>query len=138
MAKGMDKKKDTKGKRKRLVSLNDEAYHALLRLRSVADDNFPDTPYVFTHARPRLKGVRVKSVYWAWARAVEDAQIDWCTPHCLRHTGITEAVHAQGADVVDISRLVGHRNMQTTQGYIHVAHSRLHDAVAKMPTIVTI
>ena len=58
--------------------------------------------------------------------------------HCLRHTSITEAVHAEGADVVDISRLVGHRSLHTAQGYIHVADDRLHDAVAKMPTIATI
>ena len=32
--------KDTKGKRKRLVALNDAAYGALLRLRRVADDQF--------------------------------------------------------------------------------------------------
>jgi site-specific recombinase XerD len=53
----------------------------------------------------------------------------------LRHTGITEAAHAKGADVVDISRLVGHRDSKTTQGYIHVTDERLHNAVAKMPNI---
>ena len=129
---------DTKGKRPRKVALNDAAYEALLRLKRVADENFPETPWVFTHTRPRCRGIRVHSVYGAWAKAVEKAGIDWCTPHCLRHTGITEAVHVDGADVVDISRLVGHRNLHTTQGYIHVADSRLHDAVAKMPTIVTL
>jgi integrase len=34
---------DTKSKRKRLVPLNDAAYEALLRLRRVRQDNFPDT-----------------------------------------------------------------------------------------------
>ncbi len=87
-------------------------------------------------ARSNLKVHYSHTKPWiVWAIAVEDAGIDWCTPHCLRHTGITEAVHVDGADVVDISRLVGHRNLNTTQGYIHVADDRLHDAVAKMPQL---
>ena len=40
---------DTKGKQRRLVALNHVAYEALLRLRRVADANFPETPWVFTH-----------------------------------------------------------------------------------------
>ena len=129
---------DTKGKRKRLVALNDAAYKALLRLRRIADKHFPDTQWVFTHTRPRCKGVRIQSVRKVWATAIAKAGIDWCTPHCLRHTGITEAVHADGANHWDIARQVGHRNISTTQGYIHVADDRLHNAVAKLPTIVTI
>ena len=66
------------------------------------------------------------------------AGIEWCTPHSLRHTGITEAVHAKDADVVDVSRLVGHKNLKTTMGYIHVADERLHKSVAQMPKIVTV
>ena len=129
---------DTKGKRKRLVPLNDAAYEALLRLRRVAQDNFPDTQWVFTHTRPRCRGVQVKSVYGPWKKAVEDAGIDWCTPHCLRHTSITELVHAEGVAVSTASGIAGHSNLQTTLGYIHEADSRLHDAVAKLPTIGTI
>ena len=66
------------------------------------------------------------------------AGIKWCTPHCLRHTGITEAVHAKDADVVDVSRLVGHKNLKTTMGYVHTADRRLHEAVEKLPAIGTI
>ena len=46
----------------------------------------------------------------------------------LRHTGIAEAVPADG---VDISRLVGHRDLKTTQGYVHVAEDRQHNSVSK-------
>ena len=73
-----------------------------------------------------------------WATAIAKTGIDWCVPHCLMHTGITEAVHADGANHWDIARQFGHRNISTTQGYIHVADGRLHNAVAKLPTIVTI
>jgi integrase len=129
---------DTKGKRKRLVALNGAAYEALLRLRRVAQDNFPETPWVFTHTRPRNKGERIQSVQKVWGTAVERAGIAWCTPHCLRHTHITEAVHAEGANLSDIARGVGHRNTKTTEGYIAVADDRLHNAVANLPTIVRV
>ncbi len=56
----------------------------------------------------------------------------------MRHTGITETVYADGADVLDISRLVRHKGSRTTQGYMHVANKRLHNAVAKLPTIATL
>ena len=109
-----------------------------MRLRRVADANFPETPWVFTHTKPRYFGERIKSVRRVWETAVGRAGIEWCTPHSLRHTGITEAVHAKDADVVDVSRLVGHKNLKTTMGYIHVADERLHKSVAQMPKIVTV
>ena len=118
---------DTKGKQRRLVPLNDAAKAALLKLKRIADDNFPDTQYVFTHTRPRSKGQRIQTVTKVWA-----------TPHCLRHTAITESVHVPNANVVDISRVAGHKDLKTTLGYIHVADDRLHQTVANLPKLVTL
>ena len=59
--------------------------------------------YVFTHTKPRHFGTRIKSIYKVFAIAVERVGIAHATPHCLRHTSITEAVHADSANVVDIS-----------------------------------
>ena len=53
---------DTKGKARRLVPLNDEALNVLLRLRAIADEFFPDTPWVFTHTKPRYFGTRIQTV----------------------------------------------------------------------------
>ncbi len=127
--------KDTKGKAKRLVPLNDHAFAALIRLRSRCDTHFEATPYVFTHASPRLFGERVKSVSKVFASAVQRAGIAHATPHVLRHTAITEGVHAKGANVVDVSHIAGHKDLRTTMGYIHSAPKRLHEAVANLPDI---
>ena len=54
----------------------------------------------------------------------------------MRHTEITEAVHADGADVVDISRVAGHKDLKTTLGYFHVADERAHETVERLPNIV--
>ena len=63
------------------------------------------------------------------------AGIEWCTPHCLRHTGIREGVHAPNANVIDISRIAGHKSLKTTMGYVHTADKRLHEAVDKLREI---
>ena len=121
-----------------VVPLNDAAKATLLRLKRIATDNFPDAQYVFTHTRPRSKGQRIQTVTKVWATAVKRAGIAWATPHCLRHTAITESVHVPNANVVDISRVAGHKDLKTTLGYIHVADDRLHQTVANLPKLVTL
>ena len=125
----------TKGKARRLVPLNDVACAALVRLRRICDDYFADTPYIFTHTSPRLLGKRVGSVAKVFQTAVKKAGIAHAAPHALRHTGITEGVHAPDANVVDISQIAGHKDLRTTMGYVHTSTQRLHDAVAKLPNV---
>ena len=131
------KAEDTKIGQPRKVPLNGHAKAALLRLRRLCDDNFQDTPYVFTHTKPRYFGTRIKSVSKVFDTAVERAGIAHATPHCLRHSSITEAVHAPGANVVDIAKVAGHENLSTTQGYIHTADDRAHKVVAGLGQLVT-
>ncbi len=125
----------TKGKARRLVPLNDEAFAALLRLRRVSDEYFPDTPWVFTHTTPRYFGKRIQDVRKVFQTAVDRAGIAHATPHCLRHTSITESVHAPNANIVDISKVAGHRNLKTTMGYVHTADKRLREVVANLPSV---
>ena len=131
------KVEDTKGKARRLVPLNDEALNVLLRLRAIADEFFPDTPWVFTHTKPRYFGTRIQTVRKVWETAIRRAGIPWATPHSLRHTSITEAVHVPNSNVVAISSVAGHKNLKTTQRYIHTADERAHEAVANLQKLVT-
>ena len=128
---------DTKGKARRLVPLNDEALNALLRLRAVADEFFPDTPWVFTHTKPRYFGSRIQSVRRVWETAIARAGIPWATPHSLRHTSAIEAVHAENANVVDIMKRLGHKRLATTLEYLHTADERAQEEVANLQKIVT-
>jgi len=129
---------DTKGKQRRMVPLNNDAFSALLRLRNVCNEHFPETPWVFTHTKPRYFGERIQDVRKVFQTAVERAGIAYATPHCLRHTSITESVHAQGGDVVVTATIAGHKNLKTTMRYVHTADDRLHQTVANLPTIGTI
>ena len=67
--------------------------------------------------------------------AVKRAGIAHATPHALRHTAITEGVHAPDANVVDISHIASQKDLRTTMGYIHTSTKRMHDAVAKLPSL---
>ena len=56
----------------------------------------------------------------------------------LRDTSIMEGIQIDGANVVDISKVAAHKNLQTTMRYIHTAGDRLHDVVANLPVIETL
>ena len=129
---------DTKGKQRRTVPLNNDGFGALVRLRKVCNEYFSETPWVFTHTKPRYFGERIQDVRKVFQTAVKRAGIDHATPHCLRHTSITEGVHAPNGNVEVISIVAGHRNLKTTMRYVHTADDRLHQAVAILPIIGTI
>ena len=50
-------------------------------------------------------------------------------PHCCRHTYISR-LQGRGVPMVEIARLVGHSNISTTDGYVHVSRNSLAEAVA--------
>jgi len=52
-------------------------------------------------------------------------------------TRITEDVHALDSHLMNIVRIPGHKQLKTTMGYVHTADYRLHEAVEKLPAIVT-
>ena len=45
----------------------------------------------------------------------------------------TEGVHVPNADVIEISRIVSHKNLKAAMSYVHAADHRLHEAVDKLP-----
>ena len=51
------------------------------------------------------------------------------TFHCLRHT-CASLLLAQGTDLYTISTLLGHRNINTTQRYMHISEKKLANATS--------
>lgn len=78
-----------------------------------------DKRYVFPEERADMldpKKRAKQSVYFT--RIFRRCGIDVKTFHCLRHSFITRLKKA-GKTLEEIGRIVGHRNTETTKGYVH-------------------
>jgi integrase len=62
-------------------------------------------------------------------RARRDAKLEDITIHTLRHTYASRLV-VKGVPIAHVSKLLGHRKIQMTMRYAHLAHQGLDDAVA--------
>lgn len=69
---------------------------------------------------------------------IKRAGIPHATPHLLRHTSSTEAAHNDVSNVLVIAKIAGHEKLSTTQGYIHTADDRAHNAMADLENVVRI
>ena len=58
------------------------------------------------------------------------------TFHCLRHT-CASLLLAQGTDLYTISTLLGHRNINTTQRYMHISEKKLANATSLLSNDLT-
>jgi len=112
----------SKSNKTRRVPLSDQA---LSLLRSF--DSALESPWVFPHPHHSLQP---KPAYLAgrhFDRILRKAgfQGSW---HILRHTGATRRLLA-GVDLVTVSKILGHRNIQTTMRYLHLAQDHMASAI---------
>ena len=70
------------------------------------------------------------SLRQAFARALTLAGIEGLRFHDLRHTAVTRMVES-GANIVAVSRILGHADLKTTMRYAHPEDS-LKDAIEKL------
>ena len=113
-----------KGGKTRHVPLSEEA-KAILR----SFDSFLRSAWVF----PGLKDVTQPMDSSAFIRrsfepGLRKAGITGACWHSLRHTAASRRVMA-GVDLVSVKEILGHRDIQTTLRYAHLAPGHLRDAV---------
>jgi len=99
----------------RVIPLNQEAFQVLnawLAERDVDNDD-----YVFPSP---VTGKRFTSIKSAWTTLMVAARIENFRFHDLRHTFASNLV-MKGADLYSVKELLGHRNVETTQRYAHLA-----------------
>ena len=113
-----------KGGKTRHVPLSEEA-KAILR----SFDSFLRSAWVF----PGLKEVTQPMDSRAFLRrsfepGLRQAGITGACWHSLRHTAASRRVMA-GVDLVSVKEILGHRDIQTTLRYAHLAPGHLRDAV---------
>ncbi|MFZ4481263.1 MAG: tyrosine-type recombinase/integrase [Rhodoferax sp.] len=75
------------------------------------------------------------SVYWSWDKARREAGLRDVTMHDLRHTGASHLL-AAGADVLTVSKVLGHSNLRMAERYIHLGNATLLRSVDALGTLV--
>ena len=116
----------SKGGRTRHVPLTPYAAQTLRSLDSL----FLGSPWVFPARkleRPRSQTSFMVNLY---TPALKKAGITGACWHTLRHTAASRRIMA-GVDLFSVKELLGHRDIQTTMRYAHLAPGHLEAAVNK-------
>ena len=124
----------SKGRRQRDVPLTPELQERLAALRQGADA--PGPGYVFVNSKGKPLGYNLSRKL---RRALKRAGLpeDTVPIHGLRHTFATGLL-LNGANVITVSKLMGHRNVtQTLNTYAHVCPDKLQEAMEHLPFGVT-
>ncbi len=119
-----------KGKRERIIPLNEKARKAI---RDLLDFNEKkgyrrekENPLFVSKRRRRITSRQVENII---KQLREDSEIDVdMTPHTLRHSFATRLMK-KGAGLRVIQTLLGHKNLSTTEIYTHVDREDLEKAV---------
>lgn len=105
-----------KGSKHRISYLNAKAEVAL---KEYLDERTDDNPALFVYDRKpygRLKKSGIEFMIRHMMKRVSGVTTH-VTPHVFRHTTATTALD-RGMNIVDVSRLLGHRRVETTMEYI--------------------
>lgn len=117
------RRKKTGGKKMPPLPLNSVAYRAFLALKARTGGK----GYVFLNT----KGERLRESRDWFEPAIKLAKIEDFTWHCNRHTFASRLVMA-GVDIRTVAQLMGHRTIQMTMRYAHLAPEHNQGAVEKL------
>lgn len=106
----------------RTIPLNKTAYD-LLKRRAQAGNM---SGCVFCDVNSGM--IKADALKRAFRRAVKESGIAHCRFHDLRHTFASRLAQA-GVDLLKISKLLGHKDISTTQRYAHHCPESLRDSV---------
>lgn len=119
-----------KGGHERAVPLNDAVAGALRGYRSARGCSGREAPFFMTRRRtPMSRGTVYERVRTHAQRAKIAKHV---TPHTLRHTFAAHLVRT-GVGLVTIRDLLGHRQIASTQIYLHVTANDLRAAAERHP-----
>jgi integrase len=104
---------------------------ALTALQALAKVRRLDTALVF----PRRDGQTPLDIRYAWQQAVQQANLQDFRFHDLRHC-CASYLAMQGASVLEIADVLGHRTLQMVQRYAHLTASHTVQVVARMTAAI--
>ena len=128
--------RQTKGRRQRTVPLPDMI---VLLLKKVYDERFPEDyladvdradMYLFPSERDPDKPRR--EIHIAFANARARCNLEWFRPHDQRHHFASSLLMDGQADILMVSRLLGHADLKQTSRYTHLTTDYVADHVQRM------
>ncbi len=120
----------SKSNQTRRVPISDQA---LTLLRSF--DSALESPWVFPHSSNAMKHKNPYSAGEHFDGILRQAGILNATWHTLRHTGASRRLLA-GVDLVSVSKILGHRSIQTTMRYLHLVQDHMASAINRGSLVV--
>ncbi len=119
-----------KGDQERILPVNDDVMICLQRYLKSRKDALYTSPLFLSKRNQRIDGA---TVWYLVKKYLKQAQIekDKLSPHTLRHTFATTLLR-QGVNILAIKELLSHRNLRTTERYLHIAGADLRAAVGKI------
>ena len=102
--------------------------------RGILDTLERTGPWVFSAAR-RDHHRSAEWLHRFWRRVRTESDLCGVRLHDLRHTHASVALR-QGATVLAIGRLLGHRSPETTLKYTHLADAMVHEAAETVGTVL--
>lgn len=121
---------ESKNGEKRSIPLNNSAVEILRRRATEKSDSIPG--YIFSTCN--YTQITSRNLSRAFDKAVENAKIVKFRFHDLRHTFATRLVQA-GIDLYKVSKLLGHKDISTTQRYAHHSPESLREGVDILDTL---
>jgi integrase len=118
----------TKAGRPHVVTLPEAAIAILKSLPSC-----DATGWIFPSATGRAGHLTEPKA--AWKRIRENAKIENCRPHDLRHS-LASLLVQQGYGLALVGRILNHSQLATTQRYSHLALDSMRDALEQASSIV--
>ncbi len=94
---------DTKEVIEEIIKLNNNSKYLLYNINKKRQINYDDVRYFFRHLKKELNIERLHA-------------------HMFRHTHATILLE-NDADLISVMKLLGHKNVKTTERYLHLSHS---------------
>ncbi|MFC1514480.1 site-specific tyrosine recombinase/integron integrase [Candidatus Omnitrophota bacterium] len=119
-----------KGNHERILPASDDVMISIKRYIRTKKTTSNKAPLFVSKRKQRISG---GSVWHLVRKYLKQAQIekDKLSPHTLRHTFATTLLK-QGQNIVIIKELLSHRNLRTTEKYLHINGEDLKTAVDKI------
>lgn len=119
-----------KGGKEKVLPANDEVMIMIQRYLKTREDKSSQSPLFLSKRKKRIANA---SVWHLTRKYLHQSQIekDKLSPHTLRHTFATVLLK-QGENILTIKELMSHKNLRTTERYLHVCSQDLKNAVGKI------